>query len=315
MHDGAHEPRAGRGRVHLVAAPLRRRRWARVGRALRGQPHHARTRPLDDTGPRHDPRDVPRDRHRGARDACGDAGTGRRRGRVLRRRVPLEGLGPDPPPDRGPARALSHPSPPGAAGATRPVAMARRRARDARGRARRRGPRLHARRGGHGVDDVRLSLRGAPAVGDGRGAAGATEHEIDRLRLAPHVTLAGAVEHGRIPELLADAQLYVQHCMSGPDGDQEGQGISFVEAGASGLPVVTTDHPGIRDVVEHGVTGLLSPEGDVEAMGENLARLALDPASWSALGTQGRALAVERFSLQATVAGLTSALRGCASER
>ena len=60
--------------------------------------------------------------------------------------------------------------------------------------------------------------------------------------------------------------------------DAQGTPLAVLEAMACGLPVVATRHAGIPDVVEEGVSGLLSEEGDLDAMAQHLLRLAGDPA-------------------------------------
>jgi glycosyltransferase involved in cell wall biosynthesis len=54
-------------------------------------------------------------------------------------------------------------------------------------------------------------------------------------------------------------------------------GMVLVEAMAAGLPVVTTDAPGVRDVIAHGENGLQSLAGDADAFAANLERLLADP--------------------------------------
>jgi glycosyltransferase involved in cell wall biosynthesis len=53
------------------------------------------------------------------------------------------------------------------------------------------------------------------------------------------------------------------HSLVAPDGDSEGSPVSVMEAQLCGLPVVTTHHAGITEVVREGETGLLVDEGDV----------------------------------------------------
>jgi len=53
--------------------------------------------------------------------------------------------------------------------------------------------------------------------------------------------------------------------------------VSVLEAFASGMPVVTTDPEGMRYIVEHGRTGLLSPVGDAKTLAENVIRVLRDP--------------------------------------
>jgi glycosyltransferase involved in cell wall biosynthesis len=53
--------------------------------------------------------------------------------------------------------------------------------------------------------------------------------------------------------------------------------VSVLEAFASGMPVVSTEPEGMRYLVEHGVTGLLSPPGDASALAQNVIRVMQNP--------------------------------------
>lgn len=68
----------------------------------------------------------------------------------------------------------------------------------------------------------------------------------------------------------------------------EGLGRSLLEAMAVSLPVVATRTGGFCEVVEEGVTGLLTPVGDSPAMSEAILQLLADPAKRQAMGAQGR---------------------------
>ncbi|HWF86468.1 MAG TPA: glycosyltransferase, partial [Vicinamibacterales bacterium] len=91
--------------------------------------------------------------------------------------------------------------------------------------------------------------------------------------------------------------LYTQYCETTPSGETEGLGVSFIEASACGLPIVTTRHNGLPEVVLDGVSGLLSEEGDITAMAQNIATLARDSGRWTAMGRAGREHVVRSFSL------------------
>jgi glycosyltransferase involved in cell wall biosynthesis len=76
---------------------------------------------------------------------------------------------------------------------------------------------------------------------------------------------------------------------------REGFPRSAMEAAACGLPVVATDIRGCRQVVDHGVTGLLVPVHDGDALALAIAALAADPDRRSAMGTCGRRKAEAEF--------------------
>ena len=76
---------------------------------------------------------------------------------------------------------------------------------------------------------------------------------------------------------------------------REGLPKTLIEAAASGLPLVTTDAPGCREVVSHGVTGLLVPIRDARSLAAAIGLLQADPALCERLGTAARAQALTVF--------------------
>lgn len=77
----------------------------------------------------------------------------------------------------------------------------------------------------------------------------------------------------------------------------EGTPVSAIEALAAGRPVVATRVGGVPDVVREGENGFLVEAGDVDALAERLARLAVDPELRERLGAAGRARVVPRYSV------------------
>jgi glycosyltransferase involved in cell wall biosynthesis len=71
---------------------------------------------------------------------------------------------------------------------------------------------------------------------------------------------------------------------------------TLIEAAAAGRPIVATDVPGCRDVVQDGVNGLLVPPHDPPALAAALERLLRDPEQRRAMGARSREIAVEKFS-------------------
>ena len=77
---------------------------------------------------------------------------------------------------------------------------------------------------------------------------------------------------------------------------REGVPNALLEAAACGLPIVTTDVPGCRDVVAHGVNGYLVPVRNTEGLAQELERLITDRDLRHHMGTAGRYIAVNQFS-------------------
>jgi colanic acid/amylovoran biosynthesis glycosyltransferase len=151
---------------------------------------------------------------------------------------------------------------------------------------------LEAFRQAHTVDQrLRLDL-----IGDGP-LVSHVRAFLDQHSLASAVRLHGTLPHPEVLARMRQADLLLHHAVTSPDdGDAEGLPVVVLEAMAAGLPVIATRHEGIPEAVYHGRTGLLVDEGDVDAMGEALLRLAASPEERTAMGRRGWRAATERYS-------------------
>jgi colanic acid/amylovoran biosynthesis glycosyltransferase len=118
-----------------------------------------------------------------------------------------------------------------------------------------------------------------------------------------------ATFHGMLPRDVAFALADSNSIFCGPsrtaqDGDAEGFGMVFVEAGMRGLPVVSYRHGGVPEAVEHDVTGLLAEENDIQGLAAHLELLLRDRELSHAMGLEGRNRAVARFNLGDRTAAL-----------
>jgi len=82
-----------------------------------------------------------------------------------------------------------------------------------------------------------------------------------------------------------------------PDGDSEGLPTTILEAGALGVPTVSTRHSGIPEAVVDGSTGLLGPEGDPDTLASNIAALLADDELRRRFGAAARAHVAAHFDL------------------
>jgi glycosyltransferase involved in cell wall biosynthesis len=130
----------------------------------------------------------------------------------------------------------------------------------------------------------------AVLVGDGPQRA-AVADEIQRLGLDSAVRLLG--ERTDVQELLATADVFVLSTRS------EGLPLSVLEAMAAGLPVVASDVGGIPELVADGVSGVLVPPGDPDALAEAIERLLENSPLAQQLGLAGRRRVLENFDLEA----------------
>jgi glycosyltransferase involved in cell wall biosynthesis len=89
---------------------------------------------------------------------------------------------------------------------------------------------------------------------------------------------------------------------------REGTPRSVLEALAMGRPVITTDAPGCRETVEHGVNGLLVPPRDAQALAAAMERLIREPALLPGMAQASRALAERKFE----VGGVTRSILAAA---
>jgi glycosyltransferase involved in cell wall biosynthesis len=131
---------------------------------------------------------------------------------------------------------------------------------------------------------------------------------IRELRLTDKITLQDAVSPDQVPGLLRKADIYVQHSVVSASGDSEGTPNSILEASASGLPVVSTLHGGIPDVIIHGETGFLTAEKDVPEMARYISMLVSDAALRQRLGQAGRKNIETHFTLEKSIEVIRSLL-------
>jgi len=87
-----------------------------------------------------------------------------------------------------------------------------------------------------------------------------------------------------------------------PSYYREGIPRSLLEAASSGRPVVTTDMPGCREIVEDGVNGYLVTPRDAEALAGALEKLINDPALRARMGRAGRERVLQHFTERQVVA-------------
>ncbi len=130
------------------------------------------------------------------------------------------------------------------------------------------------------------------------------ERMIKEANLSRSVTLLGAQPHPRVIEEMENSHLFMLPCLSIKGGDREGVPNVLKEAQASGMPVLSTRHGGIGEVVKEGKSGFLVGEKDREALAEKLSFLVENPQVWPQFGREGRRIVEEKFNISRQIGEL-----------
>jgi colanic acid/amylovoran biosynthesis glycosyltransferase len=145
-------------------------------------------------------------------------------------------------------------------------------------------------------------------VGDGPLRA-MLEQQARQLGLESVITFHGARDLDSVRRMMHEAHLFVLASVTASNGDEESLGNVLVEAQASGLPVVVTEHNGFPETIAPGQSGYLVPERDVGALAERLAEVAGCPDRWPTLGRAGRAHVEKHYDIHKTVPQLEDLYR------
>jgi colanic acid/amylovoran biosynthesis glycosyltransferase len=110
------------------------------------------------------------------------------------------------------------------------------------------------------------------------------------------------------------SDLFLLPSVRASDGDEEGTPTVLMEAMACGLPVLSTVHSGIPELVEDGVSGWLVPERDVAALADRIQWMLDHPDRWAAMGRAGRAKVEREFNIDTLNDRLVELYRGVLAE-
>ncbi|WFE94046.1 glycosyltransferase family 4 protein [Micromonospora sp. WMMD987] len=138
---------------------------------------------------------------------------------------------------------------------------------------------------------IRRRVPDAALLVVGGGPYRATLEKLARSTgVARDVVFTGSVPWEALPAHYAAGDVYAMPCRTRNRGlDVEGLGIVYLEASATGLPVVAGDSGGAPDAVREGETGYVVPGRDVALLADRVATLLADRDLARQLGTAGRA--------------------------
>ncbi|MGB8401779.1 MAG: glycosyltransferase family 4 protein [Bradyrhizobium sp.] len=140
-------------------------------------------------------------------------------------------------------------------------------------------------------------------VPEQQGFAADLKRRIEAAGLRSRIVMTGELEIGEVERWYQRLTIYAFTSRN------EGFGLTLIEAMAAGVALVASRAGAAEVVVEDGVTGILTPPGDIDALVAALEPLMRDPALAVAMGMRARARAREKFSLDAEANGIAEVYR------
>lgn len=129
--------------------------------------------------------------------------------------------------------------------------------------------------------------------------------QINSLEMGSYIELYGSIPWDEIPDFLTSGDIFVLPSIRDKYGNIDGLPNVLLEAMSSGKPVIASDIPGVKVVIEDGRTGVLVPAGDKAELSQAIINLVGNPSLRKKLGDEARVSIKERFTWQTTLNKLT----------
>lgn len=130
------------------------------------------------------------------------------------------------------------------------------------------------------------------------------ERQAKGLVISRRTIFLGAVDHECLPPFFRGADVTVL-----PSSPPESFGLVLIESLACGIPVIASNIPGVRAVVNHGSDGLLVEPGDPPALAKAIEHILRDDEARLTMGRQGRAKVQGRYAWEQIGARLEAIYR------
>jgi colanic acid/amylovoran biosynthesis glycosyltransferase len=154
--------------------------------------------------------------------------------------------------------------------------------------------------------DIKLKM-----VGDGP-LLDICRQMVKAMKMDQAVEFLGVRTPNEIAALMSTSLAFLQHSIIAGDGNAEGLPLAILEAGSCSLPVISTRHEGIKDVIREGRTGILVDECDCNAMTVAIDVLASDHATAREMGRNARAVIELDYTLDRHIGELEATIRDAA---
>jgi len=133
---------------------------------------------------------------------------------------------------------------------------------------------------------------------------------ISSLGMESVIKLHGWKTQDEVAQLLDKTNIFLSPSVTASDGDQEGIPVVLMEALAKGIPVVSTIHSGIPELIKDGISGYLVPERDIQALIDKIKILIDQPEDWQRMGMEGRKFVDENYNIDKLNDRLVSIFQG-----
>lgn len=140
------------------------------------------------------------------------------------------------------------------------------------------------------IKDARLVM-----IGDGEKLQNCQEL-AKKLHLSDKIDFMGILSQKKIYKIYSQSLAYLQHSITTESNDSEGTPVSILEASGSGLPVISTFHGGIPNIIQHNKTGYLCQEQDIESFSNYMIQMCKDKEHAFQMGERGAEYVESRFT-------------------
>lgn len=168
---------------------------------------------------------------------------------------------------------------------------------------------------GHLISAMRFVLATFPDAYCVIGGDGDLREELiaqaRRIKVSERIIFVGPVAWEDTPDYYASCDVVAVPSVIDAAGNVDGLPLVLLEAMASGTPVVASCVGGIPDVVRDGLTGLLVPPGDEEALGAALVRVLQDTSLRATLGAQAQQEISAHYSIESIARRFEALYREC----
>jgi colanic acid/amylovoran biosynthesis glycosyltransferase len=130
------------------------------------------------------------------------------------------------------------------------------------------------------------------------------EAEIEKGGLNDRVMLHGYKPYDFVIQLAYQCHVFIQASLTGKDNNKEGTPMAIVDAMATGMTVISTQHSDIPEIVIDGVNGYLAQENDVESLQQCIRKVFENPEKLTVFSMRAREWVVQEFNAQKQTAKL-----------